>query len=944
MKNLVIRLLLLPLLVVSTGLMLIQCENGQSRLAENFTNPPGEYRPGAFWCWLNGDMTRESITRDLKEMSEKGMGRAEIWDVAAVNNPDNYIGSGPAFMSDSSVALIKHAFDEGRKYGIKLGMVGSSGWNAGGAWVEPEWASKQLFYSELIVSGPINEKLALPFPEVPRRCPKDANGMPVFYNEVAVLAMPVNDEKRLNGTNEVIDLSDSFADGYLAVDLPEGDWNIMRFICSNNGQMLIVPSPKSNGLFIDFLDPESTKRHLKHFMERLEIKKGVKRDGGLTYIEFDSMELAEGISWTDSMPSVFKTRRGYDLTLYLPILAGWTITGETERFLYDWKKAISDQLIFSHYTTGREFLKGYNIDLVAEAGGPGPPTWSTCPVDALKALGNVSVPRGEFWVRHRDIFLVKEVASAAHIYGRRVVDAESFTTWRRWKDSPYDLKLLVDRAFCEGLNCVTFHTFASTRNEDGLPGRTYHAGSDINHANTWWDKSGPFMDYLARCSYMLQQGLFVADAAYYYGDQAPNFWPAYHVVPEKIIPKDLGEGYDYDVVNSDVILNRMSVEDGRIILPDGLSYAVLVLPDQDHIPLDVLKKLETLVRNGATVIGNRPAGVPYLHRHQDDDKELLELVDLMWQDIDGQETRISYHGEGRVISGMSTREVLLADGIVPDFVQAPSGSLDYIHRKDGEHDIFFVRNKSDQPYSGNCSFRVSGKQPEYWDPGSGNRYLMKQSISKDDDTIIHLDLEAGASAFIVFTNTDGLILPLWEGSPVPEKEIKMDGQWRLTFPEGWGAPEEIILDTLISWTESDLEGVRYFSGTATYHNKFPIDANDLKNRRVELTVGEVRDVAEVFLNGVAVGILWKNPWVIDVTDFVQAGENELRIEVVNQWVNRLSGDMLLDPEDRFCRTNQPYKLRDDQGYDNWIGNSDETFRPQKSGLLGPVGVLIYQEK
>jgi len=498
---------------------------GIEKLSAEFKDPPSYSRPGAFWCWLNGNMSREAISRDLREMSEKGMGRAEIWDVAAVNNPDNYIPAGPAFLSDSSVALIKYAFDEGEKYGIKTGMVGSSGWNAGGPWVEPEWASKALYYSEVLIKGPVKKKINLPFPEVPNGCPKDVNCKPLFYKEVAVLALPYNENKTLNSSKNIVDLTERFSGGMVHVDLPAGDWLIMRFVCSNNGQRLIVPSPNSGGLFIDFLDPRSTRKHLKHFMERLGINPGENSKGSLSYLEFDSMELAEGIAWTDSIPEIFKEMRGYDLSRYLPVLAGWSINGETDRFLYDWKKTISDQLIFSHYTTGRKFLKEYNIDLVAEAGGPGPPTWSTCPVDALKALGNVTVPRGEFWVRHRSIFLVKEVSSASHIYGKNIVDAESFTTWRRWKDSPYDLKKIVDRAFCEGLNCVTFHTFASTNPEDGLPGRTYHAGSDINSANTWWNKSKPFMDYISRCSYMLQQGLFVADACYYYGDQAPNFYP-----------------------------------------------------------------------------------------------------------------------------------------------------------------------------------------------------------------------------------------------------------------------------------------------------------------------------------------------------------------------------------------------------------------------------------
>jgi len=869
---------------------------GIEKLSAEFKDPPSYSRPGAFWCWLNGNMSREAISRDLREMSEKGMGRAEIWDVAAVNNPDNYIPAGPAFLSDSSVALIKYALDEGKKYGIKTGMVGSSGWNAGGPWVEPEWASKALYYSEVLIKGPVKKKINLLFPEVPNGCPKDVNGKPLFYKEVAVLALPYNENKTLNSSKEIVDLTERFSGGMVHVDLPAGDWLIMRFVCSNNGQRLIVPSPNSGGLFIDFLDPRSTRKHLKHFMERLGINPGENSKGSLSYLEFDSMELAEGIAWTDSIPEIFKEMRGYDLSRYLPVLAGWSINGETDRFLYDWKKTISDQLIFSHYTTGRKFLKEYNIDLVAEAGGPGPPTWSTCPVDALKALGNVTVPRGEFWVRHRSIFLVKEVSSASHIYGKNIVDAESFTTWRRWKDSPYDLKKIVDRAFCEGLNCVTFHTFASTNPEDGLPGRTYHAGSDINSANTWWNKSKPFMDYISRCSYMLQQGLFVADACYYYGDQAPNFYPVYHVVPEKIIPESLGKGYDYDVVNSDVILNRMFVKNGRIVLPDGLSYSLLVLPDQDFIPLEVLSKLEEMLKDGAIVIGRKPTEVPYLNNYSADNIELSKLVNRMWE---------SNNAEGRVISKLTEREVLSAKGIDPDFNHDLPSVLDFIHRQSGETDIYFIRNTSGELYSGNCSFRVTHKYPELWDPSTGKQVRLEKFTERDGRISIILDLDPCASVFVVFTENKRSISVIPKISAGNKKSMNIDGSWRVTFPKGWGAPPEASFNKLISWTEFESEGIKYFSGTACYYKTISIQEEDIKNyQRIELSLGEVCDLAEVYLNGKSAGILWKEPYRLDITELVQAGENELKID------------------------------------DNWTEDSDETYRLKVSGLLGPVKLLF----
>lgn len=908
-------------------------------LSDGFTHPDKAYRPGAFWCWLNGDITPEAISRDLREMSEKGLGRAEIWDVAAINNPEQDIPAGPAFLSDSSVALIHHALREGERYGIEIGMIGSSGWNAGGTWVEPDWASKQLFFSETDLQGPYEGTIQLPFPETPAASPKKADGRPVFSLEVAALAIRSNQQKTVRSVDEVRILPGDITDDQLLVSLPAGNWKILRFICSNNGQQLIVPSPKSKGLFIDFLDPEATVKHLAHILDRLGITGQKKQAGGLAYIEFDSMELAEGIPWTDEMSDIFQSLRGYDLTPWLAVLAGWKIGQETDRFLYDWKKAISDQLIFSHYISGREFLKTFGIDLVAEAGGPGPPVWSTCPVDALKALGNVSVPRGEFWVQHRNIFLVKQIASASHIYDLDVVDAESFTTWRRWKDSPFDLKKLVDRAFCEGLNNVTFHTFASSSPEHGLPGRTYHAGCDVNLTNTWWNKARPFMDYLTRTSYMLQQGLFVADACYYYGDQAPNFFPAHHWVPEKIIPEDLGYGYDFDVVNSDVILHRMTVENGKITLPDGLSYHVLVLPNQDHMPLDVLQKLEHLVREGATIIGPKPRTIPYLPKQAEEQDTFNSLTRKLWPQTGKGSDLMHAYGKGRVITSLSPREVLIHDGIEPDFICPDPSVVDYIHRASAENDWYFIRNKSDKPWSGICSFRIDSRYAEVWDPATGQQTHLADASEQARRTALSLDLAPGGSVFVVFGESKRTLppgYPDWQDAAVL---LELNTDWRLTFPENWGAPAEMALDKLISWTDSEVDGVKYFSGTATYHKSFELSKEDVNRAAVGIDLGEVGDVAEVFVNGQSAGILWKPPFTLDISTLVRAGKNELKIEVVNQWVNRLTGDMLADPEDRYCQTNQPYITSDDFGIDNWAAGGDETFRVKPSGLLGQVRIL-----
>ncbi len=870
-------------------------------------------------------MSEASITRDLEAMKSKGITRAEIWDVAAIKNP-SFIPAGKEFLGDESVRLIRHAISEGKRLKMRIGIVASSGWNAGGSWVTPDWASKNLFFSAVEVSGPRALAINLPFPKFPEGCPMKDLNTPMFYKDVAVLAVPHSADKTIADVSTVVSLTARYKDGQLTWDVPPGKWTLLRFVCSNNGQQLIVPSPNSNGLFIDFFDPQATRRHLQYFMDRLGITPENSTEAGLDYFEFDSMELSEGTPWTDAFPEIFMARQGYDLEKYLPVLAGWDIRNSTERFRYDFKQTVSDQLIYSHYETGTEFLRKYNAQLVSESGGPGPPVWDTCPVDALKALGSVSVPRGEFWIKHRNMFLIKEVSSAAHIYGKKIVDAESFTTWRRWKDSPFDLKKEVDRAFCEGLNNITFHTFASTNPEDGLPGRTYHAGYDMNPGTTWWDKSKPFVDYLSRCSFLLQQGQFVADACYYYGDQAPNFFPLFHDVPEKPRLKGLGNGYDFDVINTDVLINRMSVKNGRLTLPDGMSYSILLLPDQPHMPLKVLEKLAALVNAGATVVGPRPTAVPGLKGGEQEGMKLNKLADEVWGATDGKTIVEHKYGKGRVFWGETADKVLKE----PDFSYSAPSEIDFIHRSADIGEIYFLRNSQDETVSASCTFRVTGMYPELWDASTGASHRVEDYKQEGGVTSLPIKLPAHGSIFVIFNKINRSSLPIFTGKQ-QGTETEIAGPWEVTFPPNWGAPPSAVFEQLTSWTASEDSGIKYFSGTAVYHNAFNVSSGaDVKE--ITLDLGDLRDVAEVFINGKSAGILWKKPYQLDITPWVQPGKNDLKIEVVNLWVNRLTGDMLLDSKDRFCKTNQTYMEKE-----VWPGG-DEPFRIQTAGLLGPVTV------
>lgn len=870
------------------------------QLSDGFINPPMSTRPGAFWFWLNGDVTKASITSDLEEMKAKGMGRAEIYDLAAVSNPGNAYGIGPAFMGNESVEYIRFALAEGKRLGIKMGLVASSGWNAGGDWVTPDWAAKALYSAELKVEGPQTFSGPLPFPKLPEDCPKNKEGKPVFYKEIAVLAVPDHPEKKLKNINDVVILNTQFDGAALKWEVPQGKWTLLRYVCSNTGQHLIVPSPKSDGLFIDFFDPQATKRHFKYILDRLGITKLNAKELGLAYFELDSMELSESTPWTDGMDEIFFKYNNYNILPYLPAFDGWSLSEVYEKFLYHFKKTVSDQLIFSHYTTGRDFLKEYEIDLVAEAGGPGPPIWNSCPVDALKALGNVSVPRGEFWIRNRhNLFLVKQIASASHIYGLDIVDAESFTTWRRWKDSPHDLKKWVDRAFCEGLNEVTFHGFSNTRPEHGLPGRAYHAGSDINPTATWWKHAKYFVDYLSRCSYLLRQGKFVADVVYYYGDKAPNFFPAIQKSPDSPKLDGLSEGYDFDLINTDVLINRMKVVDGKLILPDGMRYQLLVLPDRKDIPDEVVKKVEQLIADGAKVLIQHPA--------------IAEKI--------GKST----------FKQINIDEALKKLSIKKDF-GADAGKMDFIHRKDGKTDIYFVRNRTNQHITENCSFRITNGFIEYWDPVTAKKYAISDAKRNGDQTSLTIKLAPYGSCFIIF-NGESTKLPKYNiANDTAIAEIK--SPWTLSFPEKWGAPASVEINTLISWTDHDNQGIKHFSGTASYKNSFQVSKKTLAaNRNISLDLGEVLDLAEVIVNGKSAGILWTTPFIIHIGDYVRPGVNQLEIKITNMWINRLTGDMSLPDGEKFCKTNQPYVTKDRSAW------GDETFRIQKSGLLGPVRLV-----
>lgn len=971
-------------------------------LEDGFRNPPLSVRPKGYWDWMNGNFDLSRLSYELEEAKAKGMAGFDIFDIGAISNPDGIVPAGPEFMGKESLEAISHAVNEAKRLDMELGLILSSSWDAGGSWIEPEYASMALYESSVVVDGPGVFSEVLPFPELPDSdkggkillIEKDADGLPVYYKDVAVLATPRSEDGTAIDDSNVIDLSDQMErDGSLNWEIPEGQWDITRFVCTNTGEPLKAPSPNSVGRSMDHFNPLATDVHFNYFIDRLQETLGDIRNTPIKYFYLCSYEVV-GFVWTPAMLEEFKERRGYSMKPYLPILQGKIIESSdvTERFLYDYQRTLSDLLIENLYLRGREIINPYGLKLCSESGGPGAPIHNV-PVDALRALGVLDIPRGEFWNKHQrfdeeghDIMqLVKEISCAAHIYGKKEVQGEAFTSFLHWQEGPAELKPLADKAMCEGLNRFIYHTSPHTTPEAGIPGFVYHAGTHFNSTRVWWPKSKPFSDYLARSCFLLQQGNFVGDVLYYYGDQAPNFVKPKHVDPS------LGKGFDYDVTNSEVILKRLDVMDGRLVLPDGQSYEILVLPDQDHANLEVLKKIEELVIKGATIVGRKPSRSHGLKDYAERDEGVRELADKLWGNCDGVEVQENRYGSGQVIWGKSLKHILADRGMGQDFSfisNSDSTHLDYIHRRNKDAEIYFVSNTRNVCETFDGIFRVHGMIPEIWNPETGAIQKMAMYDIQDQSTRIPLKLEPHGSMFVVFREEaqahmvsfefeENRIFPMAEngiGTGIHsdihsidnemssivdqegqytftldngEKEVlhvenipppfEIAGSWSINFPPGWGAPDQATFPELISWTDSDQEGIRYFSGIATYNKEFDMPMDSIgTDLIILLDLGSVRGVAEVYLNGENLQILWKPPYQVDISRAIKPGKNSLSIEVANTWSNRLTGDGMNPEGKQYTKTN----ISGPNFLEKLLWKDAPLL---ESGLMGPVSIRFARK-
>ncbi|MDR2764456.1 MAG: hypothetical protein LBB90_05435, partial [Tannerella sp.] len=868
-------------------------------LEAGFVSPPDYAKAGAFWMWLEGNISKEGILSDLTEMKKVGINNPTVFDASVC--PGTTYGTlterpaaGPVFMSPEWRELFVYTCRVADSLDMDISLNICSGWNSGGSWVTPEHAAKKIVWSEIVVEGPKQISEQLPLPK--NLLADERTGQP-FYMPVAVLAFKLENNSEsvkplenyhlkavhsihLPNTNNglgydwasllkeepsyegdchtylenIVDLSDKTdADGRLSWDAPEGRYQIMRFGYTGTGIRVSSHSPGGGGLVIDYLKREAMKlyydRTVKPVLEELKNE----NINNPKYLFEDSWEL-NAVNWTEGFEQHFKKVNGYDLLPYMPAIAGHVVESReaSNKFLYDFRRTIADLIWENHYKYVKELAHDDGLGYHPESGGPHP-----APIDALKNEGVNDISMGEFWLRsntHRVTpdrrFYIKQPASAAHIYGKRFVAAEGLTSiGPHWEEDFAYMKPTLDRAYCEGLNHLVICTFSHSPEEAGKPGNEFFAGTHFNPNVTWWKQAPAFLIWSNRVSFMLSQGLFVGDVCYYYGDNVPN------QVPLKHVNEDLGEGYDYDVCNTEVILDRMSVRDGKIRLPDGMSYYALVLPKHKGISPKAAKKTETMKKAGATVI------------------------DLK--------------------SGQNTRDALLKKGVIPDFTyksRKPDALIDYIHRKTDSTDIYYVVNRNEQPEYLHVSFRVEGKTPELWRPETGSTGDYPVYQSADGRTILPLFLEPFGSVFVVFRkpqaashcesislNGENLFPELprdtFDLQPfVFRKDVQpvfllagayslssSDGKtqtfeaemetvpvtaaWEVSFDTAWGGPEKVRFDKPVLWNEHPDAGIRYYSGTAEYVTSFRLTAEQYRNKCVYLDLGEVYHIAEVHING-----------------------------------------------------------------------------------------------
>ena len=1004
------------------------CSERVDSLSEGFKSPPDSIRAAVYWYWLNNNISKEGVVKDLEAMKKVGITRAFIGNQAT----DNFPYGDVSLFSDEWWEITHQAMETATDLDIELGMFNCPGWSqSGGPWITPEQSMKYVEFSEQKVIGEGKEitldvsdvpedrivsiiayptvagssqswklptkagaqtvrelRLDRPFtartlsvqcdgnvltpvrletidgkeivsfefdrhnsalnvgfkphaPWVVTLPETDAPAYRIIFDNPSGLDINVtlsetpaveryadkslakvfqeplpmwdyymwdtpaeaSDSSLYVNPEGIVDLTSLVRDGRIEWEAPEGSWTVLTAYMKSTGVTNSPAVKEGTGLEVDKINKKYIGEHFDAYIGEM-IRRIPPEDRKTWKVVVEDSYETGSQNWTDDMVEVFKDTYGYDPVPWLPTLKGVVVgsVDRSDRFLWDLRRLVADRVAYDYVAGLREECHKHGMESWLENYGH----WGF-PGEFLMYGGQSDQIAGEYWSEGSLGDIENRAASSCgHTYGKNRIWAESCTAGGpQFNRYPRLMKQRVDRFFCEGINATLLHLYIQ-QPDDRKPGLDAWFGNEFNRNNSWFDGMGTFIDYIRRCNFMLQQGRYVADAAYFIGEDVPKM--------TGVCDPPLPKGYSFDYINAEILRDHARVRNGRLVLDSGMEYSVLVLPRQETMRPEMLEKIRGFVRDGLAIVGPAPVRSPSMQDYGMADERIRELAAEIWNGSGG-------FGTGRVFPDGTSMESVFAElNISPDFHYSGEGNLLFIHRSLGSgRDIYFVSNQDDEPVSATVQFRTSpSMKAELWNPVTGECERVEAASNGE----IRLDLDKLESVFVVFRKKASSV-----SVPSTGESLGVDGSWTVDFAESAGNPSFTrTFDTLSDWAGSDDPKVRFYSGKATYTNTFTVGDHYSKEAKAILDVGEVMALATVKVNGKDAGGAWTSPYKLDITGLVNPGVNTLEITVYNNWRNRLIADEKLPPEQRLTWTNiQPW-------------NADDEL--QSSGLLGPVMITI----
>jgi hypothetical protein len=974
-----LQALALFLLLISTSIFVNASDQNDST-AKKFTEAKGS-TPYVLWQWMNGCVTKEGISYDLEAFKHVGIKNVQQFLVggseADINDPDVTI------LGDKWTELMRYSLDECQRLGMDFGTHNCPGWSASGApGLKVEESMQKLIWEKTSVSGSTSTTTPIVRAKIDTRWN--------YYKDICLIAIPKSET--ILTKNKIIVITDGLDKSDLLKNaLPQGEWDVLRFGHTTNGKKNLTAPVSGQGLEVDKLSRKALASFWSLYPEKLLAMAGEHAGKTFKRFEIDSYE-AGNQDWTPDMANEFINRRGYAIYPWLVVLAGNTVESNdvTARFKYDWQRTINELFAENYYDYLNEIIhKVPGLEFLVEPYGTGKKNF-----DDLSIRGIGDIVMCEFWTKPSTWGWesILPVSSNAHVNGKKIVAAEAFTGQPQYafQTDLAALKVSGDLAFSEGVNLFVLHASAHQPWPQVKPGMTMGWwGTQFGPAATWWDHgAAQWVQYVTRCQTILQKGLFVGDLCYLqlYSQKVTN------------IP----QGYKADICNEKELQTRFSVMGNKLVLPDGMSYRILVLPDSCKIEPALARKIEEMVNDGAIVVGNGFTGGPGLNNFAAVNNEIRAISERLFGTFGAKdviEKSVRNVGRGKVYCSYSTLEALEKENISKDIdVLNNEKDVGWIHRNDGDEHYYFISNKSAKCISTRISFRINGMQPEIWNPVTGKIYNAPVWEKDTKRTTVTLNMEANGSCFVVFRNktksTSGIIQALFlnndsvnvnthltlnnqlilnpkgvyklilqngktitkEQNSEPEK-ILLNDDWNVRFQENRGAPSSAHFEKLISWPLHVDSGIKFFSGTAHYKKSFRLNSKQLKStKRILIDLGEIKNVATITVNQKEVAIIWTPPFSSDITDYCNSGENVLEIAVTNLWPNRIIGDKT-QPDDCVWGSMRGSIGRNLQVVPDWVKNKTE--RPSKnritfctvdffkkdtpllpSGLIGPVQIMV----